>query len=107
MRSTRRRLEAVSVGSEVIEGEAAAYADVFVVVRDDHALPGPSDWEVTLRTGSDHPLVPGRYVLRLDAADGSVMCGAAVLRYSDGRRHLFRGDGDLVGFVDEGTIEGG
>lgn len=106
MRSTRLRLDGVSVGPDHIGANDVSYADVFVVVRDDHALPAPSDWEVTLRTGSDHAIAPGQYELRLDAADGTVLRGAAVLRFTDGRRHLFRGDGDLDGFVDEGMIEG-
>ena len=33
--------------------------------------------------------------------DGSRLSGRALLRFSDGRRHLFRGDGTLAGYVDE------
>jgi hypothetical protein len=42
-------------------------------------------------------LEPGRHVLHLHSADGFVLTGDAALRYSDGRRHLFRGDGMLDG----------
>ena len=71
---------------------------LFVVVREGQSGPGPNDWEVTVRTPSAHPLEPGVHVLELDALDGSRLSGRALLRFSDGRRHLFRGDGDLVGY---------
>ena len=79
---------------------ALAYADVFVVVREGEAGPGPNDWEVTLQTVDDHHLQPGEHDLRLEALDGSALTGRALLRFSDGTRHLFRGDGHLAGFVD-------
>ena len=77
---------------------ALGYADVFVVVREGESGPGPNDWEVTVRTPSAHRLEPGRHVLELDALDGSRFSGRALLRFSDGRQHLFRGDGDLLGY---------
>ena len=88
------------VGRLRVDGDVVAlgYADVFVVVREGETRPGPSDWEVTVRTPSAHPLEPGMHVLELDALDGSRLSGRALLRFSDGRRHLFRGDGDLVGY---------
>jgi hypothetical protein len=83
-----------------LDAEALAYADVFVVVREGESGPGPNDWEVTLQTSGDHHLTPGEHDLRLEAMDGSVLTGRALLRFSDGTRHLFRGDGRLTGYVD-------
>ena len=84
-----------------VDGDLVAlgYADVFVVVREGETRPGPNDWEVTVRTPAAHPLEPGEHVLELDALDGSRLSGRALLRFSDGTRHLFRGDGRLTGFV--------
>ena len=74
------------------------YADVFVVVREGSSEPGPTDWEAQLRTDQYHRLAQARHDLALTAADGSCMRGAAIVRFSDGHRHLFRGDDDLDGF---------
>lgn len=74
-----------------------AYADVFVVLREGDARPGPSDWEATVRTAERHDLRPGTYELRVDTPDDLVLSGHALLRFSDGHQHLFRGDGDLGG----------
>jgi hypothetical protein len=82
------------------DADEITYADVFVVVRDGETSPGPNDWEVTLQTSAAHPLRPGEHDLRLEAVDGSLLSGRALLRFSDGSRHLFRGDGTLTGFVD-------
>jgi hypothetical protein len=82
------------------DADEITYADVFVVVRDGETSPGPNDWEVTLQTSAAHPLRPGEHDLRLEAVDGSLLSGRALLRFSDGSRHLFRGDGKLTGFVD-------
>jgi hypothetical protein len=98
VRSTRVLVERLSVGDDDVAADEIAYADVFVVVRDGESAPGPSDWEVTLQTSSGHRLRPGGHDLRLDAHDGSRLEGRALLRFSDGTRHLFRGDGHLAGF---------
>lgn len=82
------------------DADAITYADVFVVVREGEAGPGPNDWEVTLQTSGGHHLPPGEHDLRIEAMDGSVLSGRALLRFSDGTRHLFRGDGRLTGYVD-------
>lgn len=74
------------------------YADVFVVVRDGASEPGPNDWEAQVRTDQYHRLTMARHDLALTAPDGSCMRGAAIVRFSDGHRHLFRGDDDLDGF---------
>lgn len=74
------------------------YADVFVVVRDGASGPGPNDWEAQLRTDQYHRLTMARHDLALTAPDGSCLRGAAIVRFTDGHRHLFRGDGDLDGF---------
>jgi hypothetical protein len=109
VRSTRLLVERVTAG--VVGGAEdgaetdfdpaeITYADVFVVVRDGETSPGPNDWEVTLQTRGPRPLRPGEHDLRLEAVDGSLLSGRALLRFSDGSRHLFRGDGTLTGFVD-------
>ncbi len=74
-----------------------AYADVFVVLREGDDRPGPNDWEATIRTAVRHHLPPGTYELRVDTPDDLVLSGHAMLRFSDGHQHLFRGDGDLGG----------
>jgi hypothetical protein len=76
---------------------AIAYADVFVVLREGDDRPGPNDWEATVRTAQREHLPPGTYELRADTPDGLELCGHAVLRFSDGQQHLFRGDGELGG----------
>lgn len=83
-----------------IDPDAISYADVFVVVREGESAPGPNDWEVTLQTKREQHLRPGEHDLHIEARDGTVLSGRALLRYSDGIRHLFRGDGRLAGFVD-------
>ena len=92
-------VERLTVGEDAV---AVTYADVFVVVRDGETGPGPNDWEVTVKTDGAHHLDPGEHDLRLEAADGALLTGRALLRFSDGSRHLFRGDGELTGYVDEG-----
>ena len=81
--------------------DAITYADVFVVVREGESGPGPNDWEVTLQTSGDRHLDPGRArpaprgrsTARCSRAGRC--CGSATAR-----RHLFRGDGRLTGYVD-------
>jgi hypothetical protein len=96
MQSTRTLVDRLRVDGASV---SLRYADVFVVVREGESGPGPNDWEVTVSTPSAHRLEPGEHVLELDALDGSRLSGRALLRFSDGRRHLFRGDGDLVGYA--------
>lgn len=81
-------------GQEVV----TSYADVFVVIRDGAAVPGPNDWEVTVRSDDGVALEPGEHVLHLEGLDGTTLTGRALLRFSDGTRLLFRGDGHLAGF---------
>ena len=84
----------------------AGYADIFVVLREGDAVPGPTDWEATLRTDLRQHLPPGRHELRARVEDGLEVHGAAVLRFSDGHRHLFRGDGELDGASALVSIDG-
>lgn len=94
MRSWRLLASALAINETDV---AVAYADVFVVVREGDERPGPNDWEATVRTAERHHLPPGTYELRIDTPDGIVLSGHAMLRFSDGHQHLFRGDGDLGG----------
>lgn len=100
MRQTRLVVDRMAVGADAFEPDDITYADVFVVVRDGATGPAPTDWEVTLRTLHRCTVTPGRHQLVMSAADGTILRGAAVLRFSDGHRHLFRGDDDLSGFTD-------
>jgi hypothetical protein len=110
MRSTRVLVGHVTAGvvggaddgaEMVFDADDLAYGDVFVVVREGEPGPGPNDWEVTLQTSTARRLPAGEHDLRIEALDGSSLAGRALLRFSDGTRHLFRGDGRLTGFVDE------
>jgi hypothetical protein len=94
MRSWRLLADTLAI-NEIEVG--IAYADVFVVLREGDARPGPNDWEATVRTADRQHLPPGTYELRVGTPDGHELCGHAVLRYSDGAQHLFRGDGELGG----------
>lgn len=79
------------------------YGDVFVVVRDGRDDPAETDWEVQLRTQQFERVRPARHDLALTQADGVCLRGAAIVRFSDGHRHLFRGDATLQGFEREQT----
>lgn len=95
VRTTRLLLEKLLVdGREV----SASYADVFVVLRDGATVPGPNDWEVTVRSPDVVSLEPGKHSLQLEGLDGTTLSGQAFLRFSDGNRLLFRGDDELTGF---------
>ncbi len=93
MRSWRLLASTVAINEVDVD---VAYADVFIVLREGDVSPGPNDWEATVRTATRQHLRPGTYDLRLDAG-GVVLEGHAVLRFSDGHQHLFRGDGRLLG----------
>ena len=94
MRSWRLLLSHVAINEVAVE---TAYADVFVVLREGDARPGPNDWEATVRTPDHQHFPPGTYELRADTFDDVAISGHAVLRYSDGYHHHFRGDGELGG----------
>jgi hypothetical protein len=85
----------LTVGGDELD---VAYADIFVVVREGETGPGPNDWEVTAQTRGGERLIPGEHDLVVEALDGTTLSGRALLRFSDGRHHLFRGDGTLTGF---------
>jgi hypothetical protein len=94
MRSWRILVSNVAVNEVAID---VAYADVFVVLREGDERPGPNDWEATVRTADRQHFAPGTYELRADTIDDHPIGGHAVLRFSDGHHHHFRGDGDLDG----------
>ena len=94
MRSWRVLVEELAVDDVAVP---TSYADVFLVVRDGALEPGPNDWEATVRTPDRTRLRPGRYALRATTTEGHEVAGAALLRFSDGHQHLFRGDGPLAG----------
>lgn len=94
MRSWRVLLRDVAIDGVAVE---ASYADVFLVVREAEAAPGPHDWEATVRVAPRLHLTPGRHELLVHTADGHELQGWALLRFSDGHQHHFRGDGHLAG----------
>ena len=94
MRSWRVLLRDVAIDGVGVE---ASYADLFLVVREAEEVPGPNDWEATLRTAQRRHLTPGRHELRAHTEEGQEVLGWAVLRFSDGNQHHFRGDGPLDG----------
>ncbi len=94
MRSWRLQVTGLTIDEVAVD---VAYADVFVVLREGEARPGPSDWEATVRTASPHHLEPGTHELLASTPDDIALSGHAILRFSDGHQHLFRGDGDLAG----------
>ncbi|HJR25541.1 MAG TPA: hypothetical protein VJ804_08715, partial [Acidimicrobiales bacterium] len=94
VRSCRVQLREVSIDDVAVD---AGYADLFVVLREGDEVPGPTDWEAMVRTDLRQRLPPGRHELRAVTGDDQTVRGEAVLRFSDGHRHLFRGDGHLDG----------
>lgn len=94
MRSWRVLLPDVAIDGLAFD---VSYADVFLVVRDEEAAPGPHDWEATLRSPDARHLTPGHHELRGHTVDGIELAGRALLRFSDGSQHHFRGDGPLDG----------
>lgn len=100
MRSWRVTMRQLSIDDVDVD---ASYADLFLVVREGEDGPGPTDWEATVRTDARQHLRPGRYELRAVTGDDVEVRGPALLRFSDGHQHLFRGDGPLAGAADVAT----
>jgi len=97
VKSWRLLLSAVAIDEVPVSVD---YADLFVVLREGDDGPGPNDWEATLRTPVRLHVRPGTYELRGDTPDDLTLSGHAVLRFSDGHQHHFRGDGPLAGVDD-------
>lgn len=96
MQATRFAVERLSVDGVPVE---ASYADLYVVVREGESGPGPSDWEAQLHSAEPRTIPSGRHTLGFDIADGTHLHGEAIVRFSDGTRSLFRGNGVLHGFA--------
>lgn len=94
MRSIKVLLDAASIGATVLLVEQG---HLHVVVREGDDRPGPTDWEVMVVTAEPTDIRPGRHLVALDAADGNRVKGEAIVRFSDGHRHLLRGDSPLDG----------
>jgi len=94
MRSWRVLVAELAIDDVVVE---VGYADLFLVVREGDDVPGPTDWEATVQTDLRNHLPPGLHSLRAVTADHLEVRGEAVLRFSDGHRHLFRGNSPLAG----------
>ena len=94
VRSWRLLLSTVAINDVAVEVD---YADVFVVLREGDPAPGPNDWEATLRTSTRQELRSGTYELSGTTPDDLSLSGHALLRFTDGHQHHFRGDGALGG----------
>ena len=99
VQSWRLLLSGVAINEIDVE---VSYADVFIVLREGDERPGPNDWEATMRTPHRQHFPPGTYELRGGTPDELSVSGHALLRFSDGHQHLFRGDGHLGGV--EGVV---
>jgi hypothetical protein len=97
LRSWRLRVGTAAVDGQWVDLEQG---HLLVVLREGDEVPGATDWEVTLVTDPPRPVRPGRHALRLGTVDGHEVAGPAVVRFSDGARHLLRGDGPLDGVLD-------
>ncbi len=97
MRSTRLLVGRLTIGGDPLD---VSYADVFVVVREGESGPGDNDWEVTVSSVDHRRVPPGEHDLVIETHEGSTLTGRALVRFSDGTRHLFRGAGPLVGYVE-------
>jgi hypothetical protein len=98
VRSTRVLVGRLVVGRLEV---ALGYGELFVVVREGQLGPGPNDWELSVQGQDEQRLTGGRHHLRIELPDGSEVSGDALLRFTDGCRHLFRGDGPLAGWRDD------
>lgn len=94
VRTQRILLDQISVDGRPVE---ASYGDLFIVLREGASEVAWTDWEVNLQTEGREYVAAARHELRLQAPDGVEYHGTVIVRFSDGRRHLFRGDGELGG----------
>ena len=94
MRSVRVLLEEASVGATAL---VLQQGHLHVVVREGDEVPRPSDWELLVVTDDVADVRPGAHVVSLRTVDGHHLRGRALVRFSDGRSHLLRGDGALDG----------
>ena len=81
----------------MVDGEElpSVGGDLIVAKRvDNPAL----DWELVHQTSEDVHLDQAPCKLEITSPDGSFSGNALVVR-SDGRSHVFRGAGDLIGFA--------
>ena len=88
----------LAIDAAVLDGERLdlQHAELLVVLREGDERPGATDWELNVVTADRRRVAPGIHVVRLDA-DEHHLTGRAVVRFSDGHRHLLRGDDHLDG----------
>jgi hypothetical protein len=94
VRSIRVVIDEVVVGPHDLPLQQA---HLHVVLRVGDEVPGPSDWELLAVTEESSDVRPGAHTVSMLTADGHRLRGRALVRFSDGHRHLLRGDGDLGG----------
>lgn len=97
MQATRYLVQRMKVDGIVIE---TRYADLYVVVREGEDAPATTDWEAQAHGVETRTISAGRHHVEFGIADGTVMSGEAIVRFTDGTRHLFRGDSELAGWPD-------
>jgi hypothetical protein len=97
VKSVKVHLASATVGADELELQQG---HLLVVIRDGEVGPGPSDWEALLVTDGPRHVRPGTHQVGLSTVDGLRVRGRALVRFSDGHRHLLRGDGDLAGVED-------
>jgi len=71
------------------------YGDLLVA---DHEAAQELDWEVVVATFETIELDFSAYDVHMETADARQLWGSGLLVRSDGRSHVFRGDGALDGF---------
>jgi hypothetical protein len=94
VRSVKVLLDSATVGADELDLQQG---HLLVVVREGDESPGPNDWEVMLVTDGPRYVRPGTHQVGLSTLDGVRVRGRALVRFSDGHRHLLRGDGELIG----------
>ena len=94
MRSVRVELDGATIGAVAL---TLQQGHLHVVVREGDEVPGPSDWELLVVTDEVADVRPGAHVVGIRTIDGHRLRGRALVRFSDGHRHLLRGDGELGG----------
>ena len=94
MRHRRFYIQSLTVSGRV----APEVGGDLVVARRDETP--DLDWELIYRSARRWPLAQAPYDLEMEGPEGRFE-GPAILVRSDGRSHVFRGVGDLDGFVPE------
>ena len=91
MQHRRYYISELTISGRLLDGRGG---DLIVAKRDESP---DIDWELVFQTRGRAEIEPSPYRILMDGPEGE-LAGSAVLVRSDGRSHVFRGVGDLVGF---------